>query len=520
MKHSILIISLLALFGCRSNQTIIKVNNGAEISDATIITFGPTGNMETYVGTIVIDSNKIVYAGNQKPVVKGNYQKVSAKDKFLIPGLIDSHVHLMNMAGMNRRQQKNHPELTSQYFKQLPKSFLYYGYTTLIDLNNYAPAKLNQLRKSELRPDIYACGKMLQVMDDFEMEMEELPPNVRLQQPFVHDHYNDHIHIPDSIDLNAHSVQSIIKNIVEEQNGICVKTLYEDASSGMMETWEKPSVKILEDIAKEAKSANIISVIHAPSFEGQQMAVEAQMDIIAHAMWNWTDDPAQFADTTLSKEQKSLLDKIVKNQIGYQPTYRAITSELDILDNRIQTDTNFNSVLPKAYLDWQKSEEGNWFLHRILNRFKFLKMTNPDFFEKVRSQFSSDEELRSTIYNVLLERMNKVVHYLAEKDANLLLGTDFGVMNMYSCPPGYSGFLEMNHWAQAGVDLEMILKAATYNNANAFNLDHLYGTIEKGKPANLLLLNANPLENVDAYNKIDLVIMNGKLIPRQELSAQ
>jgi len=41
------------------------------------------------------------------------------------------------------------------------------------------------------------------------------------------------------------------------------------------------------------------------------------------------------------------------------------------------------------------------------------------------------------------------------------LGTDFGVLNMYSVPPGYCGFQEMLHWHESGVNLTTILRAAT-----------------------------------------------------------
>lgn len=108
---------------------------------------------------------------------------------------------------------------------------------------------------------------------------------------------------------------------------------------------------------------------------------------------------------------------------------------------------------------------------------------------------------------------------LTENNANLLFGTDFGVMNKYTAPPDYCGFLEMKHWTNAGVDLKMIFKSSTYNNAKAFNLDNLYGTIEKGKIANMLMINSNPLETINAYNDIDKIILHGNLISRMELSA-
>ena len=65
----------------------------------------------------------------------------------------------------------------------------------------------------------------------------------------------------------------------------------------------------------------------------------------------------------------------------------------------------------------------------------------------------------------------------------------------------------------------ILFSAATFNNACAFNLQNLYGSVEKEKIANLLILNSNPLLNVEAYNDIDMVIIRGDLIERNQLSA-
>lgn len=509
----------LTVISCNLNKTTLNVNDGILITNPTIISTDSLSNVIYYKGYIVTDSNKIIYAGEKQPIVKGKYITIDGNDKYVIPGLIDSHVHLASMAGMNPRHKRKNPDLVNTYFEQLPKSFLYFGYTTLIDVNNYAPSKLNQLRKSKLRPDIYACGNQVQVMDDFMMEMEEYTTSQKYSIPFLHDHYNENVHLPDSIDLGLHSPEAIIKNIVEEQNGICVKMLYEDASSGMNVTWQSPSKGILEEIVKEARSYGIRSIMHAPSFGGQSISVESEIDIIAHAMWNWSEDPNKITDTILPPSHSKLLQKISDKEIGYQPTFMAIVGEINTLNENFLNDKMLNHVFPAEYLSWIKSEEGKWLVKRILNRPNYIKRTNPGFYNVVRTKFNSDADMISNVYNVLKTRIKKVTSALAENKANLLFGTDFGVMNMYTVPPGYSGFLEMKHWEEAGVDLETIFIAATSNNAKEFNLDHLYGSIDKDKIANLLILDSNPLKSVEAYNKIDKIILHGESISRERLSA-
>ena len=99
-----------------------------------------------------------------------------------------------------------------------------------------------------------------------------------------------------------------------------------------------------------------------------------------------------------------------------------------------------------------------------------------------------------------------------------MFGTDNGALNLYTHPPGLNGYLEMKHWKNAGIPLNQIFIAATYNNAKEFYLLDKKGTIEVGKEADLLLLNDNPLENIMAYDKIDKVIIKGEVINRETLS--
>jgi imidazolonepropionase-like amidohydrolase len=73
---------------------------------------------------------------------------------------------------------------------------------------------------------------------------------------------------------------------------------------------------------------------------------------------------------------------------------------------------------------------------------------------------------------------------------------------------------------KAGLSLHQVLAAATINNAEQFKIDDDFGTIEIGKIANLLLLNSNPLESIDAWKNIDIVVLHGEPIDRKTLAVQ
>ena len=78
----------------------------------------------------------------------------------------------------------------------------------------------------------------------------------------------------------------------------------------------------------------------------------------------------------------------------------------------------------------------------------------------------------------------------------------------------------MQSWVRGGVSLKSLFEAVTVRNAEAFGIKDTHGTIEQGKFADLLLLQENPLQGVSSYDSIDLVILNGKQIPRASLSAR
>jgi FMN-dependent NADH-azoreductase len=69
---------------------------------------------------------------------------------------------------------------------------------------------------------------------------------------------------------------------------------------------------------RDAATANgLVMMMHANSFEAQQFAVNADVDVIAHGMWNWG---ALDRQPELPPEIKALLDRIVQKRTGYQAT--------------------------------------------------------------------------------------------------------------------------------------------------------------------------------------------------------
>jgi hypothetical protein len=107
--------------------------------------------------------------------------------------------------------------------------------------------------------------------------------------------------------------------------------------------------------------------------------------------------------------------------------------------------------------------------------------------------------------------------HLAEAHAagvEILLGTDAGDTYIF---PGFSVHDELAEFVAAGISPGNALRIATAGAARFSGLENSYGSIEAGKAADILLLNANPLRNISATRDIHALLYNGQLFNRAAL---
>src|SRR4029077_16434990 len=76
---------------------------------------------------------------------------------------------------------------------------------------------------------------------------------------------------------------------------------------------------------------------------------------------------------------------------------------------------------------------------------------------------------------------------------------------------------ELAEFVKAGLTPMQALQTATKNAAEYFGKLDSMGTVEKGKLADLVLLDANPLEAIGNVRKISSVVVNGRLLDRKAL---
>lgn len=112
------------------------------------------------------------------------------------------------------------------------------------------------------------------------------------------------------------------------------------------------------------------------------------------------------------------------------------------------------------------------------------------------------------------ENMKKQVTGMNKAGVRILAGTD--VSNPY-CFPGFSLHDEFALLVEAGLTPMQALQASTRNAAEFMGKLDTMGTVEEGKTADLVLLRANPLEDIHNTTKIEAVIFDGHLYERKDL---
>lgn len=108
----------------------------------------------------------------------------------------------------------------------------------------------------------------------------------------------------------------------------------------------------------------------------------------------------------------------------------------------------------------------------------------------------------------------RVVLILAEEGVGLLVGTDFG--NPFVIP-GVGLHDELELLVEAGLTPPQALRAATLNPALALGATDSLGSVAPRRLADLVLLAADPLVDIRNTRRIDGVALNGRYLDRQEL---
>jgi imidazolonepropionase-like amidohydrolase len=407
--------------------------------------------------TVVIRNGRIAGIGRSLRI-PGSLRLVDARGKFLVPGFWDSHVHLWGKADAN--------------------------YTFPLLIANGVTSIRNMGSPWELIEAVLAGRQEISAGKRQE-------PRIVTSGPLVDGHKPAR---PGPITVSV-SGPAEARSVVQE---------HKERGTDFVKTYDFLSREEYYAIASECKNLRIpfgghvpISVSALEASDAGQASIEHLRGIDLHCSTNERELREELMDA-LSKSASGgleLRNALFKKQ---DPLYRSTWDERKaarlflrfrvngtwqcptlrvIGTNDVYTDANLRYVPAVLRNSWESA-----------------------------TKYDRTDSLRWR--QEIFAAMNKAgVH-------TILAGTD--ASNPYVIF-GFSLHDEMGLLQQAGLSNLQSLQAATLNPAIFLHLDKELGAVEQGKIADLVLLDANPLEDISNTRKISAVILNGRLFLRPEL---
>jgi len=112
-------------------------------------------------------------------------------------------------------------------------------------------------------------------------------------------------------------------------------------------------------------------------------------------------------------------------------------------------------------------------------------------------------------YRASERRLLLILRTLHESGIRLLPGTDY--------QPGFMLVSELESWRRAGLEPKDILRLATIECARYLHMDQQFGTIERGKRADLLVVDGDPTRNIGALRRVRLVMKGGAVVVPEQI---
>ena len=203
---------------------------------------------------------------------------------------------------------------------------------------------------------------------------------------------------------------------------------------------------------------------------------------------------AGLVDTYDEKKAAALFQAFVKNGTWQTPTLAILDGFVHELDEEVVNDPR-RRFLPKVWTD-------NW---------------DPRVIYYLKDQSPADYEVLHQRMRMLLTRYRKLVGDMHRSGVELLAGTDTNPLNPVL--PGWGLHEELVLLQESGLTNMQALQTATRNPARYFGILEETGTVEEGKSADLVLLDADPLEDIRNTQKINTVVMRGHYYSRTDLDA-
>jgi imidazolonepropionase-like amidohydrolase len=253
-------------------------------------------------------------------------------------------------------------------------------------------------------------------------------------------------------------------------------------------------------LADEAKKEGIPFCVHLPRSISISEATSAGAKSIEHM--------ETFLESAL--RQRKLPGKTVEEAISAVDAEYTNETGAKLFSQFRKNRTWVDPTLIEYFNFAHEGEDA--FLHDP--RMKYVPKSLMTFWEKNFPLPTSLATTKLAVRQTVFDRLSKLVGEIHAAGVGMIAGTDLGARGVF---PGSSLHDELILLVKAGLTPMDALQCATRNAAEVLGLSDSMGTIQKGKIADLVLLNANPLDDISNIKQIDTVIAKGRVHDRTDL---
>lgn len=404
--------------------------------------------------TVLIAHGRIAAVGKPGAVViPRGAVRVDGRGRFLIPGLVDLHVHLFNNAT-----------------QRPPNDWMF----ALFVANG-----ITGVREMAATPrDMQQVARWRKAVDDGAL----VAPHVLAAGVAV----NDASDVREQVREAAGSGADFIKVFSELPPSSWRAVLDEARLRHVPVAGHVPAAVAAVDAAQagQVTAEHLMQIYEAcSSIEGEVLAARRGLDGAA-------------ATAMRDAQEMRVLH-------AFDPATCTKTAKAIVLAGQAQTPTLTIDWFDPARLTGDYTADPRWHLLRADEQARWRRY--------LQSAPASDRKLADMRWDVSCH----IVRTLHAAGAKILAGTDTPMPLIY---PGYSLHDELERLVDCGLDLAQALRAATIGAAKLLGLDADRGTIEPGKQADLVLLDADPLEDTRNLRRIRAVVLAGRLLRRADMN--
>ena len=473
-------LSQLTPWGCVSASPPRKpldfpVAPGSRILLKNVRIIDVEGNRVIDPGQILI-RDQVIEEILENPVSPAAELTLDLQGKYAIPGLINGHCHLTLpgaadlglgfLLAWGRQCERNAEEC------------LRHGVTTVRDMSGF-PGKLEEMKKN------IASGQMLgpRILRGIGIQV---PGGYGIDFALL-----GGVKMIRSLRSAAEAKEQVSRAC--EDGADFIKTFLQ-----YTKLWiPTPALPVLSDeelaaIQKEAEKHGKVVAVHHTSVEGFRKSLRAGIRSFEHLP---RDQELTDAD----------IEAFVKSGAGITPT-ASVAWALSFPRNG---DPYADAPEVKQIIEDKKTR-----LPQILEEFaeetirkiaqeSYRKLSRPDYYEHRHLMITPEPKIFTAAAVVGSRNLRR----LFQAGALVGCGNDGGIPFDF---PGAMA-LEMGILQRSGLPAGDILRMATINNAKILNLSDRIGSLKKGKLADIVILSANPLEDLENLWKVEKVFLEGKL---------